>query len=224
MPRKDKPASFEWRAIEDAARPELFQVKSSTGEVWKAHLIIDGGMRKRTQFPLVKFMLQRWRATRHMEKRTFHLCWWFGEDRLVNGDDVVTLREMDEALCEAVEDKFLQGGERMIGDAVKSLGDDLSFLGWVRILLPRGCEGWSAWDMPERQGDQHKEWVNAMVITPDGLPFQVGWSRVQSRWAFETARHTTRLREECPEELLEKVAQYLCEEYTPHLQQHDEVA
>ena len=225
MPRKKKKTtSFRWRAIEDGSRPELFRVMSSTGEPWRAHLIIDGNAKVQAQFPVVAFTLQRWRATRHNEIRTFHLHWWFGEERLVKSAEVVRLRDLDEGLCEAVEDKFLQGGERMVGGSIRSVGDDLSFLGWERILMPRGCEKWSAWDIPWRQPNASKGWVNAAVITPDGLPFRVGWSLLEHRWAGVRTAAMVRLREECPEAVLEKVAQYLSEEYTPQLQSNDEVA
>ena len=223
MPKK-KVVKLMWRTITDVTRPELFRVTALSGDEWRAHLIVDGSAKKRAQFPVVTFTLQRWRATHALEKRTFQLQWWFTDERLIRSMDVVTLREMDEALCEDVEDKFLLGGERMVGDAVKSLGDDLSFLGWVRILLPRGCEGWSAWDMPERQAGTSRGWTNAMVITPDGLPFHIGWSLTENRWSGLHTAAMTRLREECPEEVLEKVAQYLSEEYNPHLQSNDEVA
>ena len=222
MPRKKKPAKPRWRAIEDDSRPELFQVTSSTGETWKAHLVVDGGSKAQVQFPVVTFTLQRWRATRHREMRTFHLRGWFGEDRFIKSAEVVRLREMDETLCEAVGDKCIKGGERMIGSAIKSMGGDLSFLGWERILLPQRYAGWSAWDIPWRQPNAAKGWVNATVISPEGLPFRVGWSLIEHRWAGIRTKAMVRLREECPEGVLEWVARYLCEEYTPQLPQHDE--
>ena len=220
MPRKRKRTVAKARFIAPEDRPELFRV-TSNGESWRAHLIVDGNAFSATRYPVAVLTLQRWRATWGKEPRMFHLRWWFTESRFINHRDLARLQEMDVNLYKAAADRCLNGGEDMVWGAVRSLGD-LSILGWERILLPPGYDGWSAWDMPGRQTSLTKGWVNASLVSPTGRLYRVGWSLVENRWGNLRTEQMVRLREECPEGVLEWVAQYLCEEYTPHLPQHDE--
>jgi len=199
----------------EGKNPLLFHVDDGNDVRWAARMLVDTNVYEISNWPVVGFLLLRTGACSPFTVRQLRLRYWLEEGRLTRSKDSLRLVDMDPELYEGVETKFKQGGEQMVGEAVLSLGD-LSCLGWERIVLPQDRDGWTAWDMPARQTGTGRGWINAMLVSPSGMPYRLGWSVKEDRWAYDTGKLMKRVRAGCPECVLESVAQYLAEEYNPH--------